>query len=72
MEMKTTNPSVAQYYGTPIDLAVDTRDDEVRLCASVLFLGVLVLALADRLCGANDGWTGCNCCDDAEDHVSGP
>jgi hypothetical protein len=70
-ELETTNPSVAQYDRTPIDLAVNTRDDEVRLCTSVLFLGALVLALADRLGCANDGWTGCNCCDDAEDHVSG-
>jgi hypothetical protein len=29
-----------------------------------------VLALTDCLSGANDGWTGCNSCYDAEDHVT--
>jgi hypothetical protein len=69
--MEDTNPSIAQYHGTAVDLAVSTRDDEVSLSASVLLLSALVLALADRLGCANNGWTGCNCCYDAEDHVSG-
>lgn len=69
--MGKTNSSVAQYHGPPVDLTVNTRDDKVRLCAAVLFFSALVLALTDRFSCANDGWTGCNGCYDAEDHVSG-
>ena len=68
--MEMTNSSVVQYDGPPVDLAVHTRDDKVRLCATVLFLSALVLALTDRLSCANDGWTGRNGCDDAKDHVT--
>jgi len=69
----TSHLVVAQYYRTSIDFTATARGtgarhNEVRFQASVLFLGVLSLALTHCLGSADDSGASCERSDNAQNH----